>query len=87
MRRINHSELRNNSSKILRELKNGESFEITNDRELVGYLLPTSLSPLEQARIASGSVPPAQSFQGFTPKQIQVPTSIDELIEWNKGER
>jgi prevent-host-death family protein len=40
MRRIPHRELRNNSSKILREVAAGETFEITNHGEVVAVLAP-----------------------------------------------
>lgn len=42
MERIAHRELRNSSSEILRRVAAGESFEITNNGEVVGVLSPLS---------------------------------------------
>jgi prevent-host-death family protein len=44
--RIPHRELRNNSAEILRRVAAGESFEITNHREVVAMLVPPALRPL-----------------------------------------
>lgn len=38
MRRISHRELRNDSGKILRELRDGEEFEVTVNGESMGVL-------------------------------------------------
>jgi len=39
-RTIPHRELRNNSSKILREVQDGEIFNVTNHGEVVAVLMP-----------------------------------------------
>ncbi len=39
-RTIPHRELRNNSSKILEEVRNGETIHITNHGEIVATLVP-----------------------------------------------
>ena len=49
MRTILHRELRNNSSKILEEVSNGETFEITNHGKVVAVLSPPALTPYERA--------------------------------------
>lgn len=40
MKTISHRELRNNSSSVLREVENGESFVVTNRGEVVAALVP-----------------------------------------------
>lgn len=40
MKRIPHRELRNNSSAILRRVRSGETFEVTNNGDVVAILVP-----------------------------------------------
>lgn len=87
MKKISHGQLRNDSGHILRELKSGETFCITNNHELVGYLLPASMTALERARVASRAQRPARDFSDFEPQPVHASTPIDELIAWNKGDR
>jgi antitoxin (DNA-binding transcriptional repressor) of toxin-antitoxin stability system len=53
--RIAHRELRNNSAEILRRVAAGESFEITNHREVVAILRPPeeALPPLDIVKPAT----------------------------------
>jgi prevent-host-death family protein len=55
MRRIPHRELRNNSSQILEDVKNGEVIEVTNHGEVVAVLIPPSATPFERL-VAAGKV-------------------------------
>ena len=55
MTTIPHRELRNQSSKILERVKNGETIDVTNNGEIAATLIPPSASPFERALI-SGSV-------------------------------
>lgn len=48
MTTIPHRELRNNSSKILERVKNGETIDVTNNGEIAATLIPPSASPFER---------------------------------------
>lgn len=55
MRRIAHRELRNNSSRILNDVKNGQVIEVTNHGEVVAVLMPPAATPYERV-VAAGQV-------------------------------
>jgi prevent-host-death family protein len=55
VRRIPHRELRNNSSQILDDVKNGQIIEVTNHGEVVAVLLPPAATPYERL-LAAGRV-------------------------------
>ena len=55
MTTIPHRELRNQSSKILERVKNGEIIDVTNNGEIAATLIPPSVSPFERL-LMSGSV-------------------------------
>ncbi len=55
MTTIPHRELRNQSSKILERVKNGETIDVTNNGEVAATLIPPAASPFERL-ILSGSV-------------------------------
>lgn len=58
MTTIPHRELRNQSSKILDRVKNGETIDVTNNGEIAATLIPPSASPFERLLLA-GHVRPA----------------------------
>ena len=58
MTTIPHRELRNQSSKILERVKNGEVIDVTNNGEVAATLIPPSSSPFERL-LQAGSVRPA----------------------------
>ncbi len=58
MTTIPHRELRNQSSKILERVKNGEIIDVTNNGEIAATLIPPSSSPFERLLLA-GNVRPA----------------------------
>ncbi|BCW18415.1 type II toxin-antitoxin system prevent-host-death family antitoxin [Pseudarthrobacter enclensis] len=58
MTTIPHRELRNQSSRILERVKNGEIIDVTNNGEVAATLIPPGASPFERL-LASGSVRPA----------------------------
>ena len=55
MTTIPHRELRNQSSKILERVKNGEIIDVTNNGEIAATLIPPAASPFERL-LMSGSV-------------------------------
>ena len=87
MRTIPHRELRNNSSKVLADVKAGETIAVTNNGEITAILVPPSTSAYDQM-IAAGLVTPAKSpghareFKRVSSKS----RSIDVLIEL-RGDR
>lgn len=52
MKTIPHRELRNQSSKILERVKNGETIEVTNNGEVAAVLVPPSASAFERLLLA-----------------------------------
>ena len=58
MTTIPHRELRNQSSKILERVKNGEVIDVTNNGQVAATLIPPSASPFERL-LQAGSVRPA----------------------------
>jgi prevent-host-death family protein len=55
MTTIPHRELRNQSSKILERVKNGETIDVTNNGEIAATLIPPAASPFERL-LKSGGV-------------------------------
>jgi len=55
MASIPHRELRNDSSRILERVRNGEVIEVTNHGELVAVLVPPSTSAYDRL-VAAGRV-------------------------------
>lgn len=58
MRTIPHRELRNNSSKVLADVRAGETIAVTNHGEVSAILVPPATSAYGQM-IAAGLVTPA----------------------------
>jgi len=80
MRRITHRELRNNSSKILREVQGGESIEVTNHGEVAAILIPPTLTPYQRA-VAAGRVREATGNVDFrTIKGRKLSVTSDEIL-------
>lgn len=64
MTTIPHRELRNQSSKILERVKNGETIDVTNNGEVAATMIPPSASPFERLLLA-GNVRPASGPVDF----------------------
>ncbi|MFJ6538574.1 type II toxin-antitoxin system Phd/YefM family antitoxin [Paenarthrobacter sp. NPDC091711] len=88
MTTIPHRELRNQSSKILERVKNGEVIDVTNNGEVTATLIPPSASPFERL-LQAGSVRPAsESPVDFTivPRTHSEMTTVDILADL-RGDR
>lgn len=87
MRTIPHRELRNNSSKVLAEVKAGETIAVTNHGEISAILVPPTTSKYDQM-VAAGLVTPAtKPGNAHRIKRIKSgPKSIDVLGEL-RGDR
>jgi prevent-host-death family protein len=57
VRTISHRELRNTSSKVLRDVQAGEIIEVTTHGEVAAVLVPPALAPYEHL-VAAGKVRP-----------------------------
>ena len=80
MRRIPHRELRNNSAKVLADVKNGAVIEVTNHDEVVAVLIPPQTSRLAVLE-AAGLVMPASSTEPFSALQrVMTTESTADLI-------
>ncbi|NUU32697.1 type II toxin-antitoxin system prevent-host-death family antitoxin [Arthrobacter sp. C9C5] len=88
MTTIPHRELRNQSSKILERVKNGETIEVTNNGEVAAVLVPPSASPFERLLLA-GQIRQASSiavdFQSLPRVGSTTPTA--EILSDVRGDR
>jgi prevent-host-death family protein len=88
MTTIPHRELRNQSSKILERVKNGETIDVTNNGEIAATLIPPSSSPFERLLLA-GQVRPASNvavdFQVLM--RVATATSTAEILADLRGDR
>jgi len=88
MTTIPHRELRNQSSKILERVRNGETIDVTNNGEVAATLIPPSASPFERLLLA-GQVRPAAKgpvdFQALP--RITTAGSTAEILTDLRGER
>lgn len=89
MTTIPHRQLRNESSKILERVKNGEILDVTNNGEVSATLIPPSSSPFERLLLA-GAVRPAAST-GPVDFTLLARTRLDEssgdILDDLRGER
>ena len=88
MTTIPHRELRNQSSKILERVKNGETIDVTNNGEVTATLIPPSSSPFERLLLAGQVRPAGKSpvdFQALP--RINSATSTTEILADLRGDR
>jgi prevent-host-death family protein len=88
MTTIPHRELRNQSSKILERVKNGETIDVTNNGEVAATLIPPAASPFERL-LLSGSVRRATSapvdFQIL--RRVSSEAGSAEILSELRGDR
>ncbi|WP_461189409.1 type II toxin-antitoxin system Phd/YefM family antitoxin [Arthrobacter sp. Z4-13] len=88
MTTIPHRELRNQSSKILERVKNGETIDVTNNGEITATLIPPSASPFERLLLA-GQVRPARTapvdFRALP--RVSSEASTAEILDDLRGDR
>lgn len=86
---IPHRELRNNSSKILERVKNGEIIDVTNSGEVAATLIPPSSSVLEQlirvGRMRQAISAPPIDFTAIP--RVALDTSTEEILQDLRGDR
>ncbi|MET3809377.1 type II toxin-antitoxin system prevent-host-death family antitoxin [Arthrobacter sp. UYEF3] len=88
MTTIPHRELRNQSSKILERVKNGETIDVTNNGEIAATLIPPAASPFERL-LRSGSVRRAAAepvdFQVL--RRVKTDAGSAEILSELRGDR
>ena len=88
MATIPHRELRNQSSKILERVKNGETIDVTNNGEIAATMIPPSISPFERLLLA-GQVRPARPgrVDFRTLPRITSKVGTAEILDDLRGDR
>lgn len=87
MRTIPHRELRNNSSKVLADVKAGETIAVTNNGEVTAILVPPGTSRYDQL-VASGRIIPARNpGHAREIKRVKGDLNVAEILDDLKGER
>ncbi|MEE2570698.1 type II toxin-antitoxin system prevent-host-death family antitoxin [Pseudarthrobacter sp. J64] len=88
MTTIPHRELRNQSSKILERVRNGETIDVTNNGEVAATLIPPALSPLERLLLA-GQVRPAHpgAVDFVAIPRVKLTETTAEILTDLRGDR
>jgi prevent-host-death family protein len=88
MTTIAHRELRNQSSKILERVKNGETIDVTNNGEVAATLIPPAISPFERL-LLSGSVRRAasQAVDFQIVRRVSSDATTAEIVSELRGDR
>lgn len=77
---IPHRELRNNSSKILRDVQQGETYEITNHGEVVAIISPPTTRPPLRVREA------AVKGDYRSIRRVKLDHPVQETIDYLRGD-
>jgi len=87
MTTIPHRELRNQSSKILERVKNGEIIDVTNNGEVAATLIPPAASPFERL-LRSGGVRASRGPVDFRSiPRATLATGTAEILDDLRGDR
>ncbi len=88
MTTIPHRELRNQSSKILERVRNGETINVTNNGEIAATLIPPSRTPFEQLLRSGGIRPAAPDKIDFrSVLRVSIEDSTADLLADVRGDR
>jgi prevent-host-death family protein len=82
-RTIPHRELRNNSSAVLREVRDGETLYITNNGEIVAILIPPPRTTADALRVRRATV--RGGFGELPRTRIQQP--VQDVLDELRGDR
>ena len=82
-RTIPHRELRNNSSAILRDVSQGETFQITNNGVVVALLIPPNAVPRPSLRVRKALT--KGGFDELVRTELDHP--IQETLDDLRGDR
>jgi prevent-host-death family protein len=83
MKSIAHRELRNRSADVLRSVQAGESFEVTNNGEVVAMLTPPNFTAMLRARFR----PPLTRGGFSTLPRVSSPETVQDVIDDLRAER
>lgn len=88
MTSIPYRELRDQSSKILERVKNGEIIDVTNDGEIAATLIPPAVSPFEHL-LMSGSLREAVEGPGdfLTLPRVKSTADTADILKDLRGDR
>jgi prevent-host-death family protein len=89
MTTIPHRQLRNESSKILERVRNGETIDVTNNGEVAATLIPPASSPFERL-LRSGAVrqqSPAGPVDFTQLDRVPADVSTKEILSDLRGDR
>ena len=84
---IAHRELRNNSSRVLDEVKNGEIIQVTNHGDVVAIMIPPGLSRYEVMKLAGAIREPLSDDDFDSIPRVVCDRSIAEVIDELRDER
>lgn len=87
MKTIPHRELRNNSSKVLAEVKAGETIAVTNNGEISAILVPPGTDRYEQLVVAGRITPAKAPGRARLIKRVEPTVPTSEVIDDLKGDR
>jgi prevent-host-death family protein len=83
MKTIAHRELRNRSADVLRSVQAGESFEVTNNGEVVAMLTPPNSTAMLGARFR----PPLTRGGFSTLPRVSSPETVQDVLDDLRAER
>jgi prevent-host-death family protein len=85
--RIGISELRNNLSKAMRQVRNGETIEVTRRGILVAVIHPVARSRLDVLLEAGLVEPPSRPLDlaAIGPRPVTGPMTASEALEADRG--
>ena len=87
MRTIAHRELRNNSSRVLDDVKNGEIIQVTNHGDVVAIMIPPGLSRYEVMKLA-GAISPRRSDASFgSLARVTSTETVADILDDLRGDR
>jgi prevent-host-death family protein len=81
MQRLTHRELRNDSAAVLRQVKDGESYEVTNHGEVVAVLLPAPHATRTDLRVRRARLKGGFAGLPRVRRQRTVQSVLDDLRE------
>ena len=82
-RSIPQSELRNNSSAVLRDVQAGETIEVTNHGTVVAVLVPPAAGPTSSLRV----VPATRPGRFATLSRVHLGRPVQEVLDELRGDR
>ncbi len=82
MKSISVGELRQNPSEMIADVESGEVYELTRHNHRVGYIVPAASS----ARIIERKVAGPARTSELPRRELRTASSIDELLESEKGD-